>query len=328
MRYFLTGGTGFVGNPLARALLAQGHDVVVLARSPHGARDLNALGARIVQGSILDRNALSEGMKGADGVFHLAWDKSGETALQTKTNLDGTRLVFQVMRESRISRGVYTSSFLINGETNGEMADENWYYDGAHSSVMGQVKWRVHFEIARPMTFEGLPLTIVIPGAIYGPGDTGAIASMFESWLRNRLFVIPRTLSLSWCHVDDAVAGLILAMEKGLPGESYNLSGPDHKLADAFQYASNLVRRKAPRAVSPSITSAITYLFAQVGAIVELPPHLQKDILRMYLGTWTGTDAKARRELGFIPRDLRMGLGDTLTDIASRVAKQRLSTKR
>ena len=74
MKVFLTGGTGFIGQPLTKSLLARGWNVVVLVRRPDSplARALNQMGAQCVAGDVTDRESMRAGMTGADILVHNA----------------------------------------------------------------------------------------------------------------------------------------------------------------------------------------------------------------------------------------------------------------
>src|ERR1700748_70639 len=73
MRVFVTGAAGFIGTETTRELIAHGHQVVGLARSPENEAVLKKLGAEIHPGSLDDLESLKSGAKDADGVIHLAF---------------------------------------------------------------------------------------------------------------------------------------------------------------------------------------------------------------------------------------------------------------
>jgi nucleoside-diphosphate-sugar epimerase len=196
MRYFLTGATGFLGGRLARRLHAAGHEVVALVRDVRKAENLAQLGVELHAGDITERATLQKPMAGADGVFHCAaWYKLGvrEPQVAQAVNVEGTRNVLETMRELDIPRGVYTSTLAVFSDTHGKLADENDYYDGPHISLYDRTKWQAHYEVAQPLMAAGLPLTIVLPGVIYGPGDQSAVHDSYcGSYRANGYLCAPR----------------------------------------------------------------------------------------------------------------------------------------
>ena len=161
-------------------------------------------------------------MQGADGVFHIAaWYKTGHPRaleLATAVNVGGTRNVLGAMRDLGIRKGVYTSTLAVNSDTHGMLVDETYRYSGPHVSVYDQTKWQAHYEVALPMIAAGLPLVIVQPGVVYGPGDTSALRGVFVSHLRRRLPIVPARTAYSWGHIEDTAHAHVEAMEKGRTG--------------------------------------------------------------------------------------------------------------
>ncbi len=122
MKYFVTGATGFIGGRVARQLLAAGHEVITLARTPSKAQDLVALGVKVHAGDITDKESLRTPMRGVGGVFHIAaWYKVGaRDKSQAETiNVGGTRNVLKMMKELGIPKGVYTSTLTVFQDTRG-----------------------------------------------------------------------------------------------------------------------------------------------------------------------------------------------------------------
>ena len=250
VKYFVTGSTGFIGGHLTRRLLADGHAVVSLVRSPTLVSDLALQGAVLSPGDVTDRESMRSGMHGVDGVFHLAgWYKIGarDTSPARRVNVDGTRNVLSLALELGVPRVVYTSSLAVFSDTGGRVMDESCRPRGPWASAYDRSKWEAHFEVAEPLIREGLPLRIVMPGAVYGPADPSQIGTMLRQFLRRRLPLLPRRTAFCWAHVNDTVTGHLLAMEKGAPGESYILAGPPHTLIEAFTLAERITGIPAPR---------------------------------------------------------------------------------
>src|SRR5260370_40150937 len=76
------------------------------------------------------------------------------------------------MRELEIPKGVYTSTLAVFSDTHGRVPDETYRDDGPWLTEYDYSKWLAHYQVALPMIEAGLPLVIVQPGVIYGPGDT------------------------------------------------------------------------------------------------------------------------------------------------------------
>src|SRR6185369_8568814 len=166
-----------------------------------------------------------------------------------RVNVQGTRNVLQLMQELKIPKGVHTSSLAVNSDTHGEMKDESYHFTGQHLSEYDRTKAVAH-EIAREFIAKGLPLVIVMPGLIYGPGDTSTLRTNIQDFLNDKLPMLPSQTTLCWAHVDDIVQGHILAMEKGKIGESDIIAGEPYKIVDAFQLASELTGKRAPGIIS------------------------------------------------------------------------------
>ncbi len=305
MRYFVTGATGFIGGHVAARLSARGDEVVALVRSPEKQSLLRSLGVEVVAGDVTNRESLRTPMQGVDGVFHVAgWYKIGvkhrSTALAV--NVEGTRNVLSVMRELRIRRGVYTSTLAVFSDTRGALRDESYRSPARWLTLYDESKWRAHYEVAEPMIREGLPLTIVLPGAVYGPGDTSPMHDVWVEYLSHKLRAVPKTTAFCFGHVDDTAEGHLLAMDKGKSGESYIIAGPPHTLVEAIAIGAQATGIPGPSS-HPSR-----------GLVRFLAALTRNERLRIAAATYLGSNAKAQRELGFSPRPLDVGLPPTLKE--------------
>jgi nucleoside-diphosphate-sugar epimerase len=313
MKYFLTGATGFVGGVLARQLRESGHEVHASIRDPRKASELQSLGVRLFSGDVTEKESMREAMQGVDGVFHVAgWYKVGahDTSPAEKVNVLGTRNVLELMKELRIPKGVYTSTLGVNSDTHGELKDETYRFSGKHLTEYDRTKAAAH-HIAEQFIAQGLPLVIVMPGGIYGPGDTSGLRRSFIDFLREKIPVIPNQSGVCWAHIDDTVHAHILAMEKGAPGETYIIAGEPGTFRDVFQLASHITGKPAPRAVPHQIFKALSFLVKPFDSI--MPELYTSEALRILGGvTYWGDNSKAKRFLGYHPRPLREGLESTL----------------
>jgi nucleoside-diphosphate-sugar epimerase len=315
-KYFVTGATGFIGGEIVKQLVGRGHKVVALVRSPDKAGMLKALGVEIHAGDITDRETLKTPMTGVDGVFHVAaWYKLGvKEPLADQINVDGTRNVLQCMRALGIPRGVYTSTVAVFSDTRGAVPDETYRFDGNHLSHYDRTKWIAHYRVAVPKIEDGLPLTIVMPGLVYGPGDTSGMRTALVDLLRRRLPMTPARTAFCWAHIEDTARGHIQAMEQGKPGETYIITGPRHTFEQAFDVAASIAKVRAPMFhPGPTAMRAFAAMSEVAGRFVNLPPSFTPEALRVLAGTtYFGSNEKAVREIGFRARPLDEGMAQTL----------------
>jgi nucleoside-diphosphate-sugar epimerase len=313
MKYFITGATGFIGGVLAKQLCTAGHEVHASVRSPEKAKDLQALGMKLFPGDVTDKESMRAAMQGVDGVFHVAgWYKVGtrDKSGGEKVNIQGTRNALELMQELKIPKGVYTSTLAVNSDTKGKLVDETYHFKGQHLSEYDRTKAAAH-EIANKFIAKGLPLVIVMPGMIYGPGDTSSLRTSIINFLHGKLPMLPTQTTLCWTHVDDIARGHILAMEKGKTGDSYIIAGEPYKLADAFKLASQITSKPAPMTVPYQMMKMLSVLVQPIDSL--LPESYTSEGLRIIAGvTYIGDNAKAKRELGYNPRPLHEGWKETL----------------
>ena len=313
MKYFITGATGFVGGVLARKLREAGHDVRASVRNPDKAAELKALGVKLFKGDVTDKESMREAMTGVDGVYHVAgWYKVGthDKSDAVKVNIEGTRNVLELMRELKIPKGVYTSTLAINSDTKGILVDESYRFNGRHLSEYDRTKAAAH-EIANEFIAKGLPLVIVMPGGIYGPGDTSILRTNIRNFLNQKLPVIPSQNAYCWAHVDDIAQGHILAMENGKPGEAYIIAGEPVTVTEAFNLASQISGKRAPTTIPYQILKFASMLAKPFDAL--LSETYSSEGLRVIAGaTYYGDNSKAKRELGYNPRPFREGWTETI----------------
>jgi nucleoside-diphosphate-sugar epimerase len=167
LRVAVTGGTGFVGRHLIGALVERGDDVAALVRSPAKAEALSASGCRLVEGGLEDAAARRTLLSGAEVVYHVAGLVSAPSLSELqRVNRDATALLARDAAEAGVSRFLLVSSLAVTGPApRGRSLDE--------SSGPGPVTQygRSKQEGEAAVRASGVPLTVVRPPAVYGPGD-------------------------------------------------------------------------------------------------------------------------------------------------------------
>ncbi len=316
MRYLVTGATGFIGRSLVRQLVSAGHDVVALVRDHRRGLELGELGVDLVKANLLEPDSLRPPMEDADGLFHLAaWYKVGarDSAAAHRTNVQGTRHVLEAAGDAGVGRIVYTSSIVVFGDTGGRTVDHTHRHAGPWLSEYERTKWEAHHEVALPMAAAGLPLVIVQPGIVYGPGDQSNVGDVLRDYLRRRLPMIP-VQGGCWAHVDDIARGHLLAMERGRVGESYVLAGETRMWGEVLRLAHQITGIRPPRLTLPPVLARLSStLLRPLSALVSLPQMYHPETLRIAGGvTYFADDSRSRGELRWRPRPLRDGLAETL----------------
>lgn len=317
MKAFVTGATGFVGGNLSTKLIARGDEVVALVRSPHRAGELRRLGVEIVQGDLDSTGVMTEAMKDCDAVFHVAAGyKVGvfeeDCDEMRRANVTGTENVLRAATDAEVDRIVYVSTLGYYGNTKGQVVDETFERtDKDWLTCYDETKFKAH-EVAQRYIDQGAPILIAQPGGIYGPGDTSDLGVLIDrvkkGWLKVSLMP---SVGFNFVHVDDVVDGLLLIHGKGRSGESYNLGGEITTLGDLIGKVATLAGRRPPtRELPVGLMKKAALPWRYLAPLMGFPPNL-RELIRASDGvTYWASHDKARRELGYSPRTLDMGLPD------------------
>ena len=318
MRVFLTGATGHLGGEVARLLRERGDEVRALVREPGRADGLRALGCELVEGDLSDEPALVRHCRGVQAVVHAAalaeiGVSPERREAMVDANVTGTERVLGAALTAGVDRAVHVSSVAVFGDTHGRVVDEGWQRDptAQWTSAFEQTKAQAHrraWEIAS----RGLPLVVVQPGIVYGPDDPGVLGEVLERFLCGRLPALPfPDHGVCPVHRDDVAAGVLLALDKGVPGESYVLAGDPVRLADMVGVLADLSGRRPPRLTVPTgLLRALTPAAPLVRRALGLPANLREVISSSDGVTFWASSDKAMDELGWTHRSLREGLAE------------------
>jgi nucleoside-diphosphate-sugar epimerase len=232
-----------------------------------------------------------------------------------EANVVGTENVLRAALETKLHRVVYISTVGAFGNTRGRVVDETYEHPGTgFTSYYEQTKHEAHRLAKRLIAEAGLPCVVVQPGGVYGPRDHSALGQQMNQFLAGRmpLLVFPE-LGLNMVHVEDVADGVLLALEKGRPGEAYVLGGELTTMRELIETLARVSGRKAPRRALPTaMLKAMTPLGPAIGKVMGQGPNLRELISSGDGVTFWAKHDKAMTELGYSPRGLEQGLRDML----------------
>jgi dihydroflavonol-4-reductase len=299
----VTGGSGFLGSHLVRALAERGDDLRLLARRTSNLDHLDGVGFERVTGDVTDRRAVRRAMNGVERVFHVA----GRTSLRDRDrqavfdiNVRGARIVFEEALAAEVTRLVHTSSVGAIGVAKPKgTADEKTSFEIGHLGIAYvNSKHEAELEAMRAAA-RGLPVVVVNPSFVFGPDDpTGTSMTLIRRFLLRRIPVYVDG-GLNIVDVRDVATGHVLADEKGKVGERYILAGRNFTLDRLFADLSRLSGIDPPAIKLPA---SVAVAGARAAASAGLPVPVSADEVRSATLWWTYRNTKARKELGFEPR--------------------------
>lgn len=315
MQVLVTGGGGFVGSHLVRALIARGHRVRVLARSPKSVEILRDQQFETAIGDLKDRETLKAAVQGCQRAFHCAadyrlWSKNYRELYEN--NVDGTENLLQVCKDNGVKDVVYTSSVAAIGiPKNGRPGDE--LTPVRLEDMIGHYK-RSKFlaqQVAQDFARD-YPVYIVNPSTPIGSHDwkPTATGKIIVDFLNGKMPAFVDT-GLNLVAVEDVVEGHLLAPEKGQPGRLYILGNENLTLEQILQRLAGLTGRSAPKVKLPY---AFVYGLAWAenfvtGTLMQREPYIPLEGVKMARKRMWFANQRAVQELGFKPTSVDAALG-------------------
>jgi dihydroflavonol-4-reductase len=318
MDVLVTGGTGFVGANLVRELLGDGDTVRVLARKGNDRRALEGCRVEIIEGDLLDRDAVRAAVAGARRVYHVAADYrlwAPDPRELYRANVDGTRNVLEAAAAAGAERIVHTSTVGALGiPKDGTPGDETTPVSLADMVGAYKASKFLAERVAAELAARGAPVVIVNPSAPVGPWDVKPTPTgqMIVDFLRGKMIGSLDT-GLNIVHVRDVARGHILAAERGRVGERYILGQRNMALAEIFEALAAITGLRAPRFRIPY---AVAWLAAAgmegLARLAGGAPRVPLTAVRMARKRMYFSAAKAVRELGLPQTPAEQALRDAV----------------
>ena len=306
MKTLVTGANGFTGSHLVRALEQRGDSVIGLVRKSSSLARLSDCNAQFVYGDITDRGALQAAMTGVDTVFHTAaYVELGlvnEVEME-RVNVEGTRAVLEVAQSIGVSSVVYCSTIGVFGDTAGIVANETFKRTQSNfSSAYDRTKYAAQ-QLVDQFAAGGLPVVSILPSGIFGPDDPH-FGPVLQQFLKGRLKLWAGGDRITGIvHVDDLVAAMILAAEKGKPGEHYIISAGELTTREMFEILEQETGISVPQEVPQPLVRLAGNLLDPIGRLFKWQPPLSRERVHYVYDRCIRVDAtKANQELGWQPR--------------------------
>jgi farnesol dehydrogenase len=309
MRVLVTGGTGYLGRAIVRALAARGHEPVVFARTA----TRSGLAGTAIDGDVRDADALTRAAAGCDAISHSAalvsiWRRRSQDF--DDVNVGGLRNVMAAAAAHGITRIVYTSSFLALAPRDRPSPLEANDYQ--RTKVAAD-------RLADDAVRDGHPIVRVYPGVIYGPGsftEGNMIGRLISDHLKRRLpGLIGPENPWSYAYVDDVAAGHCAALERGPIGARYMLGGENAPQTRVFEIVRQVTGRGAPMRIPFPVASALGWLEEMRVGVMGGMPLVTRGAVDIFRHDWSLDSSLAVRELGYSIVPLEDGIRRTIQSL-------------
>jgi len=327
VKILVTGATGFLGSALVPLLVDAGHEVRVLARGdkpkalpetyPAAYRAALA-GCEWSLGDVRDQASVHKAVQGREVVYHLAGLVSRDPRDAHKMyelHVGGTRVLLAEAEKAKVSRVVLASS----SGTIGVAADRRIATEADDYPIETVGRWPYYLskiyeeKIALEHARRGLPVVILNPSLLLGPGDA-RLSSTHDvyKFLHGRIPAMPKG-GISFVDVRDAAATFVSALTRGAPGERHLLGACNLEFDDFFGRLSRLAKvPKPPLRLPSSLKILAAHALERRAQKRGAEPDLAAASVEMGEHWFFVDSSKAERVLGFRPRDPYETLAETV----------------
>ncbi|MCJ7554476.1 MAG: NAD-dependent epimerase/dehydratase family protein [Ignavibacteriaceae bacterium] len=320
MKIFITGGTGFIGRHTMELLSKTNHQLNVLIRKTSDTSFITNENVTLVEGDLSEKHSLLKGMENCDAVINIAghytfWEP--DKKIYSKINIDGTRNVLECALQSGVKKVVHISTAGIFGKPDDEPFNEASTPGQARFSEYFRTKYegdRIAWDLYEK---KGLPLVVIYPVAVLGPGDTKASGQYISDLIRRKL---PATVFkngiFTFVYVKDVAQAIVNALEKeNNIGEKYLVGNSRYTWGEVNKMISEISGVRLPMINLPnSVTLLNAYLLTGLANIIKKPPlwGMAIDQMKVMNAGFNADGSKAERELGIKYTPIRFALQEAI----------------
>jgi len=315
----ITGIGGFIGLRLAERALERGMSVQGLELSAAGAERARQAGAKVRVGDVTDPVAVREALEGADIVVHTAAvvEEDGPRELYQRVNVLGTRNVARIASELGSRKFIQVSSVMVYGFDFPDGIDELGPYT-SDTNPYNATKLSSEREALVYHRRDGMQVTILRPGDVYGPGSRPWVTRPLELLARGDLILPAQGRGLmNLVHIDNLVDAMFLAIERDADGEAFNIT--DDRPVTAAEYFGQLANMIGIARVPTAPSWLLRFVLRHGATIAKLQKRgdLPSPAALSFLSRRGSYDiGRARRLLGYEPRvTLEEGLGQIASSL-------------
>jgi farnesol dehydrogenase len=321
MNIFISGATGYIGSRLAIRLANEGNIIHALYRSESKTNSIKHPNIKLFRGDILDIPSLNAAIKDCEQAYHAAafakvWDRDPSRIY--RLNIEGAINVISCGIQSGVKKFVCTSTAGVYGPSGKNrfidetsVRPETYFIDYESSKALLEI-------ILRAYAKTGVPVVIVNPSRVYGPGllsESNGVTRMIKSYTEGRWRLIPGDGKSpgNYVHVEDVVSGHILAMKTGVSGENYILGGSNISYNELFEEISSLTGERFRMLHVPLwIMLGLSHLMLTLAKISGKDPLITPPLVKKFMHHWNVSSTKAIAELGYKPMSVQEGLKNTI----------------
>jgi len=298
----VTGGTGYLGRAIVRALAARGHEPVVFARRATGA----GLPGRVVDGDVRDARMVRDALRDIDAVCHSAalvslWRSRPQDF--DDVNVTGLENVISACRARGIPRIVYTSSFLALPPAGEDVPIAANDYQRTKVLAHG---------VATRAIADGAPIVVMLPGVVYGPGprtEGNLVGRLVDDHLAGRLpGVIGADRIWSYAWSEDVANAHVTALETAPIGAQYVVGGENAPQMRVFEIVRATTGRSLPRRIPFAAAAAAGAIQEWRARVFGHSPLVTRGAVEIFKHDWSLDSARSERELSYRITPLENGL--------------------
>ncbi len=305
MKVAITGATGFIGMHLVRAISKRGWRIKALVMDNDRADPLRELGVDIFRGNLTQRESLDGFPGDANLVYHLAGQLGGTKIgyrQMFSVNVEGTKNLLDRCINSKIRSFIHSSAAGVVGIKGNVGVKENAPY--APESPYEVSKCYGERLVLEFSVKYGLPVTVLRPCFVYGPGDLHKLR-LFRAIAEKKFRLIGKGNAL-WhpTFIDDAIKGFLLAAEKKARGEVFNVAGPtwiavrDFANTIAASLGTTVPRCRIPRGMA----HLAALCFEVACGSLKIDPPLSRTKFKFLTTNFCLDISKSRDVLGYVPQ--------------------------